>query len=62
MEIIFAFLLVSWNPMLFFAGFILVAGWLVWYALYKKGDVRAEFSHGRTTLKLEARERDSDRK
>jgi hypothetical protein len=37
-------------PLLFFGG-------VVWYALYKKGDVRAVFSHGRTILKLEAKER-----
>ena len=36
---------------------LLVAGGLVFYALYKKGDVRAEVSHGRTVFKLEAKDR-----
>lgn len=35
----------------------LVTGGLVFYALYKKGDVRAIFSYGRTVFKLEAKER-----
>jgi len=32
------------------------------YALHCKGDVRAVLSHGRTVLKLEAKERHSTRK
>lgn len=32
------------------------------YALYKKGDVRAAFSHGKTVFELEAKERKSERK
>jgi hypothetical protein len=30
---------------------------LVFFALYTKGDVSAEFSHGLTSLKLEAKDR-----
>ena len=37
--------------------FLAVAGLLVWYALYRKGDVRAEFGHGKTIFKLEAKDR-----
>ncbi|MFY9744246.1 MAG: hypothetical protein WA252_20305 [Candidatus Sulfotelmatobacter sp.] len=29
---------------------------VLFYALYKKGDVRAVFSHGKTSLELEAKE------
>ena len=36
---------------------LLVCGGLVLYALYRKGDVRAEFSHGSTIFKLEAKDR-----
>jgi hypothetical protein len=36
---------------------LLVAGGLVFYALYRKGDVSAEFSYGLTTFKLEAKDR-----
>jgi len=50
------------NLVLYFVIFLLVTGGLVWYALYQKGDVRAELSHGRTILKLEAKERKSDRR
>jgi hypothetical protein len=41
----------------YFAIFLLVVGGLVWYALRTKGDVRAVFSHGKTVLELEAKER-----
>jgi hypothetical protein len=34
-----------------------VAGGLVLYALYCKGDVSAEISHGATRFRLEARDR-----
>jgi hypothetical protein len=30
---------------------------VIWYAIYKKGDVRAEISHGKTVFRLEAKER-----
>ena len=36
---------------------LFIAGALVWYALYRKGDVRAEFAHGKTVFKLEAKDR-----
>jgi len=42
-----------------FALFLLVVGGLVWYALCTKGDVRAAFSHGKTVLELEAKERNA---
>jgi uncharacterized membrane protein YobD (UPF0266 family) len=40
---------------------VILAGVLL-YALYKKGDVRAAFSHGKTLLELEAKERNQARK
>jgi hypothetical protein len=36
---------------------LVVAGGLVFYALYRKGDVSAEFSHGPTSFRLEAKDR-----
>jgi hypothetical protein len=42
---------------IYFAISLLVVGGLVWYALRTKGDVRAVFSHGKTLLELEAKER-----
>lgn len=36
--------------------FVLIAGFLVFCALRSKGDVRAQFSHGSTMFKLEAKE------
>ena len=51
---------VSLAPLTFAAALlaacVLVAGALIYYALRKKGDVRAEFSHGSTMFKLEAKE------
>jgi hypothetical protein len=43
------------------ALFILVAAWLVYYALRNKRDVSAELSHGKTSFKLEASGRSSRR-
>lgn len=40
-----------------FAIAALVTAGLVFYALYSKGDVRAEFSHGSTRFRLEAKDR-----
>jgi hypothetical protein len=51
---------VSGNIAIYFATAFLVFGGLVWYALRVKGDVRAVFSHGRTMLELEAKERKKD--
>jgi hypothetical protein len=45
------------NLAVCFSAILLVIGGLVFYALYKKGDVRAMFSHGRTVFELEAKER-----
>lgn len=42
---------------LVFAILPFVCAGLVFYALRSKGDVRAEFSHGSTMLKLEAKNR-----
>jgi hypothetical protein len=53
---------ISSDIVFFVAIVFLIAGGLVWYALYTKGDVRAEVSHGRTVFKLEAKERKSDRR
>ena len=39
-----------------FAGLIVVA-YLVWYALRMKGDVVAELTHGKTSLRLGVREK-----
>lgn len=50
------------NLALLVVAALLVTGGLVFYALYKKGDVRAIFSHGRTVFKLEAKERKLDRR
>jgi len=36
---------------------VVMAGLLVFYALRSKGDVRAQFSHGSTMFKLEAKGR-----
>jgi hypothetical protein len=36
---------------------LLVCGGLTFYALYSKGDVRAEFSLGSTLFKIEAKDR-----
>jgi hypothetical protein len=46
------------------AAVLIVSGGfaLMWYTIYKKGDFRAELSHGRTVFKLEAKEKHSDRK
>jgi len=38
-----------------------IAGVVVFYALHSKGDVSAEFSHGATSFRLEARDRDTPR-
>lgn len=37
--------------------FVLFVAVSVLYALYSKGDVRAEFSHGSTLFRLEAKDR-----
>ncbi len=41
---------------------ILVFGGLVFYALRIKGDVFAELSHGKTTLKFDAKDRRNTKK
>lgn len=51
-----AFLLPNAAWVLLGISVIIVCG-LVFYALYRKGDVSAEFSHGLTTFKLEAKDR-----
>jgi hypothetical protein len=45
------------NIAVYFLIALLIFGGLVWYALRTKGDVRAVFSHGKTVLELEAKER-----
>jgi hypothetical protein len=47
------------NLALLVIAVLLVTGGLVFYALYKKGDVRAVMSHGKTVFTLEAKERRS---
>jgi hypothetical protein len=41
--------------------FCVYAG-IVFYALYRKGDVRVEYSHGTTVFKLEAKDRQSTKR
>ena len=48
---------IPWNIAIFCAVIFLVAAAVLFYALYKKGDVRAVLSHGKTLLALEAKER-----
>jgi len=36
---------------------VIVAGILIWYALRSKGDVFAELTLGKTTFKIDARDR-----
>jgi hypothetical protein len=43
-----------WIPLAFV---VVVLCGVVFYALYQKGDVSAEFSHGLTRFKLEAKDR-----
>ncbi len=40
---------------------IVIGAALIFYALRSKGDVRAEFCHGRTIFKLEAKDRSEGR-
>jgi len=47
------------NIAFYFVITLLIFGCLLWYALYKKGDVRAVVSHGKTVFELEAKERQS---
>lgn len=35
----------------------LIAAAVIWYALYKKGDVRAEFTHGKSAFRIIAMDR-----
>lgn len=42
--------------------FVLVAGVLILYALRNKGDVFAELSHGKTTLRIDAKDRRTETK
>jgi hypothetical protein len=45
------------NLAVYFVIPLLIVGCLIWYALYRKGDVRAVVSHGKTVFELEAKER-----
>ena len=40
-----------------FMVFVIVCGILVWYALRNKGDVFAELTHGKTTFKIDAKDK-----
>jgi hypothetical protein len=44
---------------LFVLAFILVAGFLVWYALRRNDEVRAKFGHGKTIFEIETKKRSS---
>ena len=54
-------LILSFEPSgmgIYFAVLVFVlACFVTIYALYKKGDVRAVISHGKTSLELDAKER-----
>jgi hypothetical protein len=41
---------------------VIVGGGLIFYALRIKGDVHAEFSHGKTVLRIDARGRRSTKR
>ena len=50
-------------PIVFVVPFaIIVVGSIIVYALRCKGDVRAEFSHGSTTFKMEAKAKKNGRR
>ncbi len=51
---------ISGNLALFVWLFVVAAS-VSSFALYKKGDVRAVLSHGKTMLVLEAKERNSEK-
>jgi hypothetical protein len=40
---------------LFASAFILIAGFLVWYALRRNDEVRAKFGHGKTIFEIETK-------
>jgi len=61
MNVSSVFSTVPGNLAIYFVTALLTCGGLVWYALRIKGDVRAVFSHGNTTVELEAKERRSKR-
>ena len=42
---------------LFAFAFILVAGFLVWYALRRNDEVRAKFGHGKTIFEIETKKK-----
>jgi hypothetical protein len=42
---------------LFAFAFILIAGFLVWYALRWNDEVRAKFGHGKTIFEIETKKR-----
>ena len=44
-----------------FCFLIIVMGALIWYALYRKGDVSAEVAYGKTRFTLQAKEPDSEK-
>jgi hypothetical protein len=56
--------LISGLPVLalFALAFVVVSGILIFYALRIKGDVSAELSHGKTTLRINARDRRGSRR
>jgi hypothetical protein len=41
--------------LLFAFVFVLIAGFLVWYALRRNDEVRAKFGHGKTIFELETK-------
>ncbi len=44
-----------------FIVIVIVCGILVWYALRSKGDVFAEVSHGKTTFRINAKDKRSSK-
>ena len=50
------------GGLMMFALLVSMFCFLVWYAIYKRGYVRAEMSHGKTVFKLEVKDQRADRK
>ena len=56
--------LTSGIPVIAFVALVIAAigGGLIFYALRNKGDVFAELSHGKTTFRIDARDRRNSKK
>jgi len=56
--------LTSGIPVIAFVALVItvIGGGLIFYALRNKGDVFAELSHGKTTFRIDARDRRNSKK